>query len=243
MNLQIDHKSKIPLYVQVEELLQELIKLPEYQNGKLLPKELELANRLGVSRNTIRQATNRLEYDGVLVKKKGVGTKVVQRSLSTSLSKWDSFTHEMNAKGITLHNMSFQVGEEAADAHLAQIFQIKLHQKVVSITKLRGTSSEPLVFFKSYFHPRIGVTGKEDFSKPLYEMLENTFGVVVVKSSEKISACRAEGMAAVLQIKPGDPLLVRERLVFDPGSRPVEFNIGYYRADKFSYSIDIERDK
>ena len=64
MKIQINHQSKIPLHTQVEELIRKLIDAPEYQNGAFLPKEVELANRLGVSRNTIRQATNKLEYEG-----------------------------------------------------------------------------------------------------------------------------------------------------------------------------------
>ena len=55
----VDHNSVIPLHIQVEELLMSIIKLPDYSNGKLLPKEVELAKNLGVSRSTIRQASNR----------------------------------------------------------------------------------------------------------------------------------------------------------------------------------------
>ncbi|MEJ7587258.1 MAG: hypothetical protein WKI04_06820 [Ferruginibacter sp.] len=46
MNLQIDHSSKLPLHVQVEELIRNLIASPEFMNGALLPKEVELANKL-----------------------------------------------------------------------------------------------------------------------------------------------------------------------------------------------------
>lgn len=69
-SLSIDHKSKLPLHIQVEELLRELILLPKYKNGAFLPKEVELSNRLGISRNTIRQATNKLEHEGLLVRKR-----------------------------------------------------------------------------------------------------------------------------------------------------------------------------
>ena len=100
MELKIDHKSKLPLHVQVEELLRELITLPEYQNGNFLPKEVDLANNLGVSRNTIRQATNKLEYEGLLIRKKGVGTKVASPMMSTNLNMWYSFTKEMESRGI-----------------------------------------------------------------------------------------------------------------------------------------------
>lgn len=70
MELKIDHKSPVPLHVQVEELMRKLIEMPEYQQGGFLPREVELAKKLGISRNTLRQATNKLEYEGLLVEKR-----------------------------------------------------------------------------------------------------------------------------------------------------------------------------
>jgi GntR family transcriptional regulator len=45
-----------------------------------------------------------------------------------------------------------------------------------------------------------------------------------------------------LNIEKGSPILVRKRRVFDPGGRPVEYNLGFYRADSFVYSIESERE-
>ena len=47
MQLRIDHQNKIPLHLQVEELMRKLIASPEFRDGSFLPKEVELANRLG----------------------------------------------------------------------------------------------------------------------------------------------------------------------------------------------------
>ena len=46
-------------------------------------------------------------------------------------------------------------------------------------------------------------------------------------------------MAAKLGIKEGDPVLVRKRFVLDKNNMPVEYNIGYYRADSFTYTIEF----
>lgn len=51
MELIIDHQSPVPLHFQVEELLRKMLELPEYRNGGFLPKEVELAKRLGISRS------------------------------------------------------------------------------------------------------------------------------------------------------------------------------------------------
>ncbi len=43
MEFKIDHNSAIPLHVQVEEILRKMIQKPEYQEGKLLPNEVDIA--------------------------------------------------------------------------------------------------------------------------------------------------------------------------------------------------------
>ncbi len=242
MRLQINHQSKIPLHIQVEELMRKLIASPEFRNGAFLPKEVELANRLGVSRNTIRQATNKLEYEGLLVRKKGVGTRVAQKkTLSTGLDHWYSFTQEMRERGIQVENLFIKAEWIPADEKLASFFNIRLHKNILKLSKLKGSEGEPIVFFESYFHPRIGIDKDDDFSRPLYTLLEEKFGVLVVRSNEHINAGKAGKLARKLKVDASDPILIRERFVYDPGDRPIEYNVGYYRSDKFTYSIDIRK--
>jgi len=241
MELQIDHKSHLPLHSQVEQILRKLIVCSEYRDGKLLPKEIELSNRFGVSRNTIRQATNKLENEGLITRKKGVGTFVTPHGLSTQLSNWHSFTLEMMEKGIAFKNTEVKVSGVKADEKLAHFFRIKRNTQVLQLRRLRATDGEPLVYFESYFHPRIGLSENDDFSQPLYQLLEDKFGIIVVRSSEHIRAQHAGPVAKKLGLRAADPILVRERFVYDPGDRPIEYAINFYRADKFTYSIDIKK--
>ena len=64
--LKVDPKSNIPLHKQVEALIRKLISQREFREGKLLPKEVDLSRILGISRNTIRQATNKLVHEKLL---------------------------------------------------------------------------------------------------------------------------------------------------------------------------------
>jgi GntR family transcriptional regulator len=197
---------------------------------------------LGISRNTLRQATNKLEYQGLLIRKKGVGTRVRQRAVTTHLEHWHSFTQEMTGQGVSLVVYEQQVETVVAGDKMAAFFGIAATDPVFCLKRLRGSPDGPLVFFESYFHPRIGINAQDDFSRPLYDILEHDYHVVPAISRENITAQLATPvMAGKLRIKPGDPILFRERFVLDPGERPVEYNIGYYRADRFTYSIDIRR--
>jgi len=242
MELRINHNSPVPLHAQVEELLRAMIEMPEYKNGGLLPKEVDLAKRLGISRNTLRQATNKLEYEGLLIRKKGIGTKVAEKSITTNLDNWMSFTQEMSDQGVGFKNYTSKVKRVKANAKVAAFLEIEEGTELICLCRLRGGDDGPFVYFESYFHPRIQLTGEEDFTRPLYDLLENDFHVIPTTSKEKIRAKSASKITADrLSIKAGEPLLVRERFVSDPGGRPIEYNIGFYNAEKFTYSITITR--
>jgi len=149
----------------------------------------------------------------------------------------------MKTLGIAIKNFSFEIGWVKADEDLAQFFNIQPGRRILKMERIRGKENYPFVYFISYFHPRIGLTGDEDFSRPLYDILERDYSVIVKLSKEEISAMVAdEDLAEKLNLKPGSPILKRKRRVFDPGARPVEYNLGFYRADSFIYSIESERE-
>ena len=231
------------MYVQIEKQIRDEIKNPEYKKGKKLPNEVDLAKQLGVSRSTMRQAINKLVYDGLLVRRKGIGTVVADVAISSMARNWLSFSQEMKAMGIEVKNYELFIGWVKPPEDICLFFDIKDDQKILKLERLRGNTERPFVYFISYFHPRVGLKGNEDFSRPLYEILEKDYHTVAKLSKEEISARRADQLlAAKLELDQGDPVLKRKRFVYDPGDRPIEWNVGYYRADSFVYKIESARD-
>ena len=241
---QLDHYSPIPLHFQIEQILRQLISEPAYQNGQLLPNEVDLASQWGIARNTVRQATAKLVQEGLLTRKKGVGTKVAPRHITTNLANWHSFTQEMTRQGVPFTNLLIRVSWVEADKPTALFLGISPQTQVLKLERVKGTDNQPVVYFVSYFHPRIGLTGQEDFTRPLYDILEQDYRIVPTLSQEEIEAITAsETIAHSLQIQPGSPVLLRRRQVMDAGGRPVEYNIGYYDGQRFTYEIEINRQK
>lgn len=243
MKLTIDHKSPVPLHIQTEALLRELIESPEYQAGKLLPIEIELSKQLAISRTTLRQALNKLVYEGLLIRKKGVGTKVAEhKSVSSKSKNWLSFSQEMAARGVTIKNFELHISWVFPDEKLSNFFEIKGDKKILKLVRLRGTPEGPFVYFESYFHPRVGLTGEEDFKRPLYEMLEKEHSVIASISKEEISAILADKfIAGKLENEVGSPVLLRKRFVYDKAERPIEYNLGFYKANSFIYTVESQR--
>jgi GntR family transcriptional regulator len=242
MKFIIDHKSPVPLHAQVEILLRELIEEKDYINGKILPGEVELSRKLAISRSTVRQAIKKLVFEGLLVRKKRAGTKVAPRPVSSKSNNWLSFSQEMKLRGIPIKNFELHISWVAADVELANFFEIETGRKVLKMERVRGKPQEPFVYFASYFHPRVELTGEEDFQLPLYEMLEQEHSVIATLSKEEISATAADPFIAnKLEIQQGSPVLFRKRFVFDQGERPIEYNLGYYKADSFLYTVESTR--
>jgi GntR family transcriptional regulator len=243
MNFSIDHKNPVPLHIQTEELLRKIIQNPQYSKGKLLPNEIELAKRLAISRSTLRMAINKLVYEGLLIRKKGVGTKVNNSVISSKSVNWLSFSQEMEARKIPIKSFELKLSWVKPDENLINFFEIKGNTKVLKMERVRGRPEGPFVYFVSYFHPRIGLTGKEDFQRPLYEILEKDYMVRANLSKEEITAIAADKfIAGKLNLDPGSPVLFRKRFVFDQGERPIEYNLGFYRADSFVYTNESRRE-
>ncbi|KAA6343215.1 HTH-type transcriptional repressor YvoA [termite gut metagenome] len=243
MNIIIDLKSDKPLYIQVEEQLRKLIKEPEYWNGKLLPNEIDLSKQLGISRSTIRQALNKLVYEGLLIRKKGVGTTVAPGTINIKIKNWLSFSQEMKSLGIPIRNFELHVSWEEPNEELRNLFNIKEDTELLKLERLRGDSEKPFVYFISYFNPQIGMTGNEDFSRPLYDMLGKEYSIFVKLSREEVSARAADDfLSKKLRVSVGTPILKRKRFVFDNNGLLVEWSIGYFRADSFIYTLESERD-
>ena len=238
----LDHSSSVPLHLQAQQLLRQLIESEEYKNGKMLPKEVELSKQLNISRNTLRQAINQLVFEGLLVRKKGVGTKVVRKGINGGVKNWLSFSQEMKMLGIEVRNYELHLSRKKATQEIAGFFGIQEEDRCVVMERVRGNQSYPFVYFVSYFNPALPITGDENYSLPLYEMLEKNYGIVVKKSKEEVSARLAgDRIAEKLDIPADDPILIRKRFVYDEIGVPVEYNIGYYRADSFTYTLEAER--
>lgn len=242
MKNKIDHNSPIPIHVQVESYLRELIEQEEYQEGKFLPNEVELSKKMGISRNTFRAAMDRLVLEGLVIRKKGVGSKVNKSKIKTTLTEWDSFSREMTTKGKLLKTISKEVQWVEADEEIAAALDVKPGTAVCRLERIRGVEEDPVVIFISYFHPRVGIKSDEKFDGRLYEILQDKYYCVPEISDEEIGALPcSDSFSRKLHISSDIPILFRKRKVLNAADKILELCYAYYRSDKFLYTIRIKR--
>jgi GntR family transcriptional regulator len=230
------------LRAQVEALLRELIRQPQYQNGALLPDEVALAAQLGVSRGTIRSGISKLVFEGLLDRKAGVGTRVSNRNIESGIREWHSFTREMASKGVKVENFRVAYHQLEASADALQALQLSGSRMLWRLDRVRGWAGRPVLHTMSWFHPRLGLKGNEETSQPLYEMIEKTSGVRPHHAREDFLAVSAEAqMARQLDVEKGAPLLLRRHTVFDAGNRPFEYAEVRYVSSRFALTLDVRR--
>lgn len=242
--LTIDHHSPMPLHSQVEQLLRALIQQPDYRKGALLPDEVSLAAKLGVSRGTVRSGISKLVFEGTLERKAGIGTRVSQRPHESGIRAWRSFTMEMASKGVIVQNFRLDYRLVEASGPAAEALQLEPNTPLWRIDRVRGWNGKPVLQTTSWFHPRLGLKGTEDFSRPLYETIEKTTGVRPHHAREEFLAVSADArISKLLQVARGTPLLLRRHTVLDPGNRPFEFAEVRYVSSRFTVTMDLRRDE
>ncbi len=243
-SLRLNRASGLPLHAQAQQLLRDLIRRPEFQAGALLPDEVSLATRLGISRGTLRAGIGELVHEGLLERKAGIGTRVRPPAAESGIGAWRSFSREMARKGIQVENFRHKYELAPADDAAAAALQIKPGTKIWRLDRVRGWEQRPVLHSRSWFHPRLGLTGAEVFSQPLYEVIEKATGIVAENAREEFAAVRATAaMARLLDVPGGEPLLLRTHTVFDAGGRPIEFAQVHYVSARFSLTLEIRHEE
>ena len=126
---------------------------------------------------------------------------------------------------------------------MARELRLKPGTEVLCLDRVRGWDGQPEVHFRSYLHPRLGLTKQNDYQKPLYELVREQCSIVADQSLEEFTAVSADRhLARLLAVPMGTALLRRERTVLDTGRRPMEFAVVHYRCDRFRLTLNLRQE-
>lgn len=207
-----------------------------------LPPERILAADLGVSRMTVRQALDSLQASRRIYRVQGSGNYVAERVIEKNL-RLTSFTEDMQERGMQASAELVAAGIEHAGPETGSRLRVSPAANVVRIERVRLADGEPVCLETVYLSDeRVPGLLDLDLSGSLYELLADTFGVVVSHAEQRIGATVLDPRdAELLEVAAFSPALSIERLTLDSKQRCVEYTRSLYRADRYSLLIDIER--
>ena len=236
----LDRTSPIPLYFQIAENLKEAIQAGTIAPGERLDNELELAERLGVSRPTVRQAIQRLVQQGLVVRRRGLGTVVVAPRILRPValtSLYDDLAAAERAPTTAVRSLE----EIAADDEIAQVLSLAVGTPVLSIERLRFADDTPLALMHNYLPAKLlqGRTEADLEQTGLYELLRSQ-GVQLHAADQVLAARRATAQEArLLQAPRSATVLTMTRTAFDPAGLPIEHGRHAYLADRYSFKMSL----
>ncbi len=237
----VRHGGAAPLYAQIREAIRSKIQSGEMRPGAPIPPEVELQRIFNVSRQTVRQAVDALVSEGYLVRSRGKGTFVLQRRIEEPLPKLVSFTSEMRSRGAEPSTRSAAASWIEPPPAVREALRVEAGEQVLKIERLRCADGAPIVVLMSYVPRWAGLTGGEDFTGSLYETFQYRLGLKFAKAFQYIEAERTTpALARALEVPPRSPVLVLRRTLFAEDGRPIEYVEGFYRADRYRYSIWLE---
>jgi DNA-binding GntR family transcriptional regulator len=223
LTVEIDRSSPVPLYFQVAQVFEKAIMDGQLKPGDRFENELALASRLNLSRPTTRRAIQELVDKGLLVRKRGVGTQVVQTPVHRPV--------ELTSV------LDYRVGPVTEE--IAAQLNLTLEAEVVTMRRLRSSGGQPLAVMTNYLPAALAPDQDELEEAGLYQALRSR-GVHIRLARQRIGAKAADREEArLLDEKPKAPLLVMERTAFDDSGRIVEYGSHVYRASRYYFDTTL----
>ncbi|MBO0839937.1 MAG: GntR family transcriptional regulator [Sciscionella sp.] len=207
--------------------------------GDPLPPERDLAERLGVSRATIRQAVREILLAG-RVKRMGRNTVKAGPKLTQPLSL-SSYTEGVRSQGRTPGRIVVQLTTIDADSSLADDLAVDVGAPVIHLERVLLVDDERVGLESTFLsQARFSLPHKDfDPTGSLYAWLEAN-GVRFASATERIETVLASPREAMLiGISPALPMLLLERRSVDADGRPIERVRGLYRGDRFSFTTTL----
>ena len=235
----LDRTGPMPLYFQVSSRLEAAIRSGDIPSGARLENEIAIGQRLGLSRPTVRRAIQELVDKGLLVRRRGIGTQVVQGQVTrqvelTSLYEDLQTAHHEPGTRVLAHEIV-----QATDT-IASGLGVQAGDDVVYIRRQRSTDGIPVAVLENYLPAEFrDITTEQLEQRGLYQLLRAR-GVAIQIAKQKIGARRVHGdESELLDIEKGGPVLTMERIAFDNSGRAIEFGQHCYRPDMYSFETTL----
>lgn len=235
----LDRGSPVPLYFQVATALQHMIENGELPVGGRLENEVELAERLGVSRPTMRRAIQYLVERGMLVRRRGVGTQIVHPKVRRPVeltSLYDDLTQSGQEPRTDIR--AFTVGP--ATAHMTETVGVPEGLPVTWFERLRHAGGEPLALMRNAVPLDVLPLDRADLAgRGLYELLRAARHVPRMATQVVGARLATAAEARVLEDSRGAPLLTMSRTAWDERGAAVEYGAHVYRASRYFFELTL----
>ena len=233
-----------PLYEQIKILLTQSLIAGEWRPGEAIPSEIELANRFHVSQGTVRKAIDELAAENVLVRRQGRGTFVATHTEEEHTQHRFMRIVADGGKRKPTESRLIDCRRARVSMGVGRLLELRVGASVFSVKRILVSSGKPLIFDQITLPEELfeGLTANQlkVFKGSFYSFYESFYGVRTIRAEERLKAVAADaGVAQLLNIDPGKPLLCVERVAYTYGDKPVEWRRGLCDTEAHGYLSEL----
>jgi DNA-binding GntR family transcriptional regulator len=241
----VAQSSPKPAWVQIEEQIADRIESGALAAGQRLPAERILAESLGVSRMTVRQALASLAARALVERGVGRGTFVRRGPrVVHDLTRVSGFTEEAQRQGLEPGARIVEARERPAPDHVAVALGIEPDAPALRIERVRLAGDRPVANEDTWM-PAERFPGllREDLAGSLYTLMRTRYGLGPVSATERFEPVAARSYEAqALDVEEGTPLMLIERIAYAADGIPVEFARDRHRGDRTQFVTHVVPD-
>jgi len=216
--------------------------IADTESGEKLPSEPKLAEGLGVSRASLREAMCTFETRGLLQRKQGVGTFVIHPThvFDSGLENLISLETIADHIGLKVSMGELQVCRKRVDFELSKELGLPENEEIIHVSRVILADNKPVAFLEDNLP--VDVINEEEvkfhFTGSVLDLLIRRDDVPLASSKCDISATGApRDLANALEIQPNDPLLVFSSLLFSTRGRIIDSSFSYFIPGYFHFHI------
>ena len=235
----LDRVSGYPLYQQVARKFEVAIREGTLPPGSRIENEISLAERLNLSRPTIRRAIQSLVDAGLIVRRRGIGSQVVHGQVTRGLELTSLFD-DLQRVGSAPETTVLHYESLPATPPIAQHLGIAVGAPVLEVLRLRKSGGVPVAMLHNWIPESTGTIDKSEFEKHGFYQILRSRGLVPQVGKQRITARRvtqAESLA--LDIESGAAVLAMERTAYDSMGHAIEHGEHIYRPDLYSLEFTV----
>lgn len=221
--------------------------------GSLLPTEFELCEKYDASRYTVRLALGRLQEQGLISRRKNVGTRVEASRPTGGFVQSLASVEDLAQFGATHVRVVRDVAEVVVDLQLAQQMGCAGGSRWQRISSLRmdgGTKTRqgrPIGWTDVYIDPAYADIGPMVRQAPqtlISELIESRYGRRIARIRQDLCASTIPAtLTSELKVDAGSPALMIVRRYFDAADVVFEITVTLHPAERFTFSMELTRSR
>jgi GntR family transcriptional regulator len=225
-----------------EQELRKAILSGEYPPGGQLPSEADLIDMLGVSRTTVREALRSLEESGIVLRRHGIGTFVLERPIVNNFGMNYGITEMIQMANMIPGTCDLVISESKASEDVANQLGIEVSTKVKVIERVRTANKKPVVYSLDYLPLTIFETKEVTIdmlsNSSLYDLLQLEFNINIEYGVARISPILATKKIADKLGQPNNSvLLFISQTDYLSNDKPVLYTHEYNIPNAFKYQF------